>query len=122
MGCYKIVLNLSKPTFHTSHSGRKVYVSGKQSGCYKDPVSNKKIVITESASGNGDECEDVVEKLKIELTRELKNLMIEAVLCKYPKSKVICAYDYHCSDKDCNSSDSDSDCSHSSKKKCKSIK
>ena len=76
MGCYKIVLNLSKPAFNTSTSNGKVYVAGKQTGWYKDPKTFKTITVTETATGNGDytECtyDKVVASLKISLTKNLK--------------------------------------------------
>ena len=80
MGCYKIVLNLSKPAFNTSTSNGKVYVAGKQTGWYKDPKTFKTVTVTETATGNGDytECtyDKVVGSLKISLTKNLKYLTL----------------------------------------------
>ena len=89
---------------------------------YKDPKTFKTITVTETATGNGDYTEStydkVVHSLKISLTKNLKYLMVQEVLSKYPDSEIICVYDGGChSDSDC-----DSDCSSSSSSSCHSKK
>jgi hypothetical protein len=100
-----------------------VNVFGKQTGWYSDPKSSVKVFITQTATGNGDipcpfdKCayDKIVESLKISLSKNLKYLMVQTVLCSYPSSDVTCVY---CGDEhDCDSSSSsssDSDCCHKS--------